>query len=114
MSEDNAIAVGNRLPNAPENSASLWTTYQLQQGNLQGLGFGMGFNFVGEREGDLENSYQLDSYFITNVALFYDRHLWRAGLNFKNIFDVDYIAGASEPRERGNDRGEPFTVIGSI
>ena len=114
VSEDDFIEVGNRLFNAPENSASLWTTYQLQRGNLQGLGFGLGFNFVGEREGDLENSYKLDSYFITNAAVFYDRDKWRVGLNLKNIFDVDYIAGASEPRERGNDRGEPFTVLGSI
>ena len=114
VSEDDVIEVGNRLFNAPENSASLWTTYQLQQGNLQGLGFGLGFNFVGEREGDLENSYILDSYFLTNAAVFYNRDKWRVGLNFKNLFDVDYIAGASEPRERGNDRGEPFTVLGSI
>ncbi|WP_186375972.1 TonB-dependent siderophore receptor [Hyella patelloides] len=114
VSEDNVIEVGNRLFNAPENSASLWTTYQLQQGNLQGLGFGLGFNFVGEREGDLENSFKLDSYFLTNAAVFYERNNWRAGLNFKNLFDVDYIAGATPVRERGNDRGEPFTVLGSF
>ena len=99
VSEDDVIEVGNRLFNAPANSASLWTTYQLQRGNLHGLGFGLGFNFVGEREGDLENSYTLDSYFLTNAAVFYDRDKWKVGLNFKNIFDVDYIAGASEPRE---------------
>ena len=114
VSEDNFIEVGNRLFNAPENSASLWTTYQLQQGNLQGLGFGLGFNFVGERQGDLDNSFKLDSYFLTNAALFYKRNNWRAALNFKNLFDVDYIAGASPVRERGNDRGEPFTVLGSL
>ncbi|PSB09567.1 TonB-dependent siderophore receptor [Pleurocapsa sp. CCALA 161] len=114
VSEDNAIAVGNRLPNAPENSAGLWTTYQLQQGNLQGLGFGLGFNFVGEREGDLDNSFQLDSFFLTNGAIFYERNNWRAALNLKNIFDVDYIVGASPVRERGNDPGEPFTVVGSL
>ncbi len=114
ISEDNIIEVGNRLPNAPENSAGLWTTYQLQQGNLQGLGFGLGFNFVGEREGDLDNSFQLDSFFLTNGAIFYERNNWRAALNLKNIFDVDYIAGASPVRERGNDPGEPFTVIGSL
>ena len=115
VSEDNNDEiVGNRLNNSPENSASLWTTYQLQQGNLEGLGLGLGFNFVGEREGDLNNSFTLDSYFLTNAAVFYDRNKYRVGLNFKNLFDVDYIAGASEPRERGNDRGEPFTVIGSF
>ncbi|MGL6341066.1 MAG: TonB-dependent siderophore receptor, partial [Waterburya sp.] len=40
VSEDNSIPVGNRLFNAPEHSASLWTTYEIQQGNLKGLGFG--------------------------------------------------------------------------
>jgi iron complex outermembrane receptor protein len=114
VSKDNVIAVGNRLPNAPENSASLWTTYEIPKGNLKGLGFGVGFNFVGEREGDLDNSFQLDSFFLTNAAVFYQRDNWRAALNFKNLFDVDYIAGGSIGRERGNDPGEPFTVVGSI
>ncbi len=114
VAEDNIIEEGNRLPNAPENSAGLWTTYQLQQGDLQGLGFGLGFNLVGEREGDLDNSFKLDSYFLTNAAVFYERNQWRAALNFKNLFDTDYIAGASPVRERGNDRGEPFTIIGSL
>ena len=112
--DNNDEIVGNRLNNSPDHSASLWSTYQLQRGNLKGLGFGLGFSFVGAREGDLDNSFSLDSYFLTNAALFYDRDQYRVGLNFKNLFDTDYIAGASEPRERGNDRGEPFTVIGSF
>ncbi|MEM8675384.1 MAG: TonB-dependent siderophore receptor [Cyanobacteria bacterium P01_G01_bin.67] len=114
ITEDNIIEVGNRLNNAPENSASLSTNYQIQQGSLQGLGLGVGFNFVGEREGDLENSFQLDSYFITNAAVFYEPSNWRAAVNFRNIFDVDFISGASPVRVRGNNVGEPFTVIGSL
>ncbi|NEQ34563.1 MAG: TonB-dependent siderophore receptor, partial [Leptolyngbya sp. SIO4C5] len=43
VTEDNNIAVGNRLFNSPRHSAGLWTTYEIQQGNLQGLGFGLGF-----------------------------------------------------------------------
>ncbi|MGV2831146.1 TonB-dependent siderophore receptor [Myxosarcina sp. GI1(2024)] len=114
VTEDNVFEVGNQLNNAPEHSGSLWTTYEIQRGNLQGLGLGLGFNFVGERQGDLDNSFELDSYFLTNAAVFYERNNWRAALNFKNIFDVNYIAGASTVRVRGNDRGEPFTVLGSI
>ncbi len=114
VTEDNLIEIGNRLPNAPKHSAGLWTTYEIQQGNLQGLGFGMGFNFVGDRVGDLENSFEVDSYFLTNAAVFYQRDNWRAALNFRNLLDVDYIAGTSSIRERANDRGEPFTVLGSI
>ena len=114
VTEDNIIEIGNRLNNAPENSASLSTNYQIQQGSLQGLGLGVGFNFVGEREGDLENSFQLDSYFITNASIFYEPSNWRAAVNFRNIFDVDFISGASPVRVRGNNVGEPFTVIGSL
>ena len=114
VTEDNIIEIGNRLNNAPENSASLSTNYQIQEGSLQGLGLGVGFNFVGEREGDLENSFQLDSYFLTNASIFYEPSNWRAAVNFRNIFDVDFISGASPVRVRGNNVGEPFTVVGSL
>ncbi|MEM7761933.1 MAG: TonB-dependent siderophore receptor [Cyanobacteria bacterium P01_A01_bin.40] len=114
VTEDNVIPVGNRLFNTPENSASLWTTYEIQQGNLQGFGFGGGFVFVGEREGDLENSFTVDDYFLTNAALFYKRNNWRLALNFKNLFDVDYITATNNRRASGNEPGEPFEVIGSV
>jgi iron complex outermembrane recepter protein len=114
VSQDNTIPVGNRLYNTPEHGASLWTTYEIQKGKLQGLGFGGGFDFVGERQGDLANSFQVDSYFLTNAAIFYRRDDWRLGLNFKNLFDIDYIAATSNSRTNGNEPGAPFTVIGSV
>ncbi|MEH2180224.1 TonB-dependent siderophore receptor [Nostoc sp.] len=113
ITKDNTFAVGNRLFNTPKNSASLWTTYTLPKGSLQGLGFGVGFNYVGEREGDLANSFVLDSYFLTNAAVFYRRNNWQVGLNFKNIFDIDYIESSDNSRTR-NYPGDPFAVIGSF
>ncbi|WP_341530424.1 TonB-dependent siderophore receptor [Nostoc sp. UHCC 0302] len=114
VTADNNIPVGNRLSGVPRHSASLWTTYEIQSGNLQGLGFGVGLNYIGEREGDLENSFGLDSYFLTNAAIFYRRDNWRFGLNFKNIFDVDYITGVPFSRTSGIYPAEPFSVIGSV
>ena len=81
---------------------------------MQGLGFGVGVNYIGEREGDLDKSFRLDSYFLTNAAIFYRQDDWRFALNFKNIFDVDYITGVPFSRTSGIYPGEPFTVIGSI
>lgn len=112
--DTNTDIVGNRLFNVPKHSASLWTTYEIQSGNWQGLGFGVGFNYVGEREGDLDNSFQVDSYFLTNAAIFYRRDNWRFALNFKNLFDINYIEAAENSRSSGNLPGEPLTVIGSI
>ncbi|NJK28685.1 MAG: TonB-dependent siderophore receptor [Acaryochloris sp. SU_5_25] len=111
--EDNTIPRGNRLDGIPTHSASLWTTYEIQKGSLKGLGAGFGFNVVGERFGDLENSFTLDPYILFDAAIFYKRDNWRWAVNFKNIGNVDYDDGTPF----GNTRigvGAPFTVIGSV
>ena len=115
VTEDNDPAIiGSRLTNIPEHSASLWTTYEIQQGNWQGFGFGLGFDFVGERQGGLPNNFSVDSYFLTNAALFYNRDKWQARLNFDNLFDVEFIEAVDSSQVRGVHPGEPFTVRGSI
>ena len=113
VTEDNSIPEGNRLTNVPENQASIWTTYELQQGSLKGLGFGLGLFYIGEREGDLDNSFQLDDYLRTDAALYYRRDRLNAAINFRNLFDADYFR-ASDGGELFLLRGEPFTVIGSV
>jgi iron complex outermembrane receptor protein len=114
VTKDNTNIVGNRLRGVPEHSASLWTTYEIQSGDLQGLGWGLGFNFVGEREGDVANSFRVDSYFLTNAAVFYQRNNWQVRLNINNLFDVDYIKAVGNNRIRGIYPGDPFTVRASI
>jgi iron complex outermembrane receptor protein len=114
VTQDNDVPIGNRLFGTPKHSASLWTTYELQSSNLQGLGFGVGFNYVGDREGDLLNSFEVESYFIPNAAIFYRRNNWRVGLNFRNLFNANYIEAVANNRADANIPGEPFTVIGSF
>jgi iron complex outermembrane receptor protein len=114
VTQDNVIPEGNRLFNSPYNSFGLWTTYEIQQGNLQGLGLGLGVNYVGDRAGDLENSFEVDEYFLTNAALFYQRDRWRVALNINNLFDVDYIRSVSNSRRNGIVPGAPLTIVGSI
>jgi iron complex outermembrane receptor protein len=112
VSEDNAIAVGNRLANVPENAASLWTTYRIQDGNWQGLGFGLGLYYVGDRNADLENTAILPNYFRTDAAIFYETERWKAGLNFTNLFDETYYE-TSQSRDIIYP-GAPFTVLGTV
>jgi len=116
ITQDNTIPIGNQLPGIPLHNASLWTTYQIQNGDFQGLGFGIGLNYIGERQGDLSNTFEVASYFLTNVAVFYQRDNWRLALNFKNLFDVDYIGSTGNfgSRTSAGQPGEPFTMIGSI
>jgi len=112
ITDDNQFEEGNRLPNAPEHAASLWTTYEIQQGDLQGLGFGLGLFFQGERAGDLNNTFDLPGYLRADAALFYRRGDIQIGLNIQNLFDTEYYEGA-----RNDVRvipGEPLTVSGTI
>jgi iron complex outermembrane receptor protein len=107
------IPAGNRPDNVAENTASFWTTYRFQEGALEGFGFGIGVFSVGERFGDFENTFRLPSYVQTDAALFYRSDNWQASLNFKNLFDEDYIRYSEGFRE-ANTPGDPFTVVGSF
>ncbi|OKH20904.1 ferrichrome-iron receptor [Hydrococcus rivularis NIES-593] len=99
---------GDTLVNAPGEGASLWTTYEIQEGDLQGLGFGIGLFYLGDREARLPNTFVLPSYVRTDAAIFYRRENWRVGLNFRNLFDKTYYEGS------GIRPGDPFTVLGTI
>ncbi|QYO68622.1 TonB-dependent receptor [Leptolyngbya sp. 7M] len=112
ISEDNDFPVGNRINNVPENSFNLWTTYRFQAGSLEGLGFGLGLFYQGERQGDLANTFQLPSYLRTDAAIFYERDRFRAALNFRNLFDIEYYETASSVLSVFP--GAPFEVQGTI
>ena len=114
VSEDNTDIVDNDLPGAPESQFSLWTTYNIQQGSLEGLGFGLGFLALSDRQGDLENTFTLPGYFRTDAALFYKRDKWRAQLNIENLFDIEYFASTNFDSRLGVNPGAPFTILGTI
>jgi iron complex outermembrane receptor protein len=113
ISQSNDYPVGNKVPNVPLNKASLWTTYELQHGDLKGLGFGMGLFYVDARQGDLENSFELPSYLRTDAAIYYRQNNWRAAINFQNVFNVRYFESTDLGRATVIP-GAPFAVIGSF
>jgi iron complex outermembrane recepter protein len=112
ITEDNTFPVGNSINNVAENTFNLWTSYELQQGSLQGLGFGVGFFVVGDRAGDLENTFTLPSYFRTDAGIFYNRDRFKAALNFNNLFDVEYFENSNSGLSVSP--AEPFTVQGTV
>ncbi|NDJ17707.1 TonB-dependent siderophore receptor [Myxacorys almedinensis] len=107
-----AAEVGKRFQRTGPHAASLWTTYEMQKGDLQGLGFGLGLFYVSDRAGDNANTFELPSYLTTDAAIFYKKDRFRAAINVRNLFDVDYFEGSFN-RNRVF-YGAPFTVEGTI
>jgi len=108
VSKDNTDLVDNSLANVPDRQFSLWSTYRIQQGNLEGLGFGLGLFYIGQRAGNSENTFTLPSYFRTDAALFYRRNNWQAQLNVENLFNTRYFLSSDE--FLGVIPGAPITV----
>ncbi len=113
----NFTRLGKRLPNAPQYAASLWATYEIQEGPWRGLTFGAGTYIVGEREGDFENSYQMPGYVRVDAMAGYG---WQVGksrlkvqLNINNLLDKEYFKASYDNRDVILP-GEPLTVLGSV
>ncbi|WP_256997519.1 TonB-dependent siderophore receptor [Gloeobacter morelensis] len=112
ISRDNTFPVGNRLPIAPLHGGSFWTSYRVPDRPLEGWGIGAGVFAVGERFGDLANSFSLPGYTRVDAALYYRRSWLNAALNFKNLLNAQYIESSSG--RAFNYPGAPFTVQGTV
>ena len=109
---DNIDSSGNQLQNVPKNAFNIWTTYTLQQGTLEGLGFGVGIFYEDQKQGDLENTFTIPDYIRTDAAIYYSKNKFQAQVNFKNLFDIRYFESARD-QARVNP-GAPFTVLGTV
>lgn len=120
ITADTTVPVGNRLPLVARHTGSLWTTYDLQEGALRGLGAGIGLFAVGERAGDLANSFELPGYVRTDAALYYrkpeifGRTNLIAQLNVQNLLDQEYFYSGGRSRASAAFPGAPLTFLGSI
>lgn len=91
--------VGLQKPNAPKNTANLWTRYNFISGVFQGLGVGMGANFVDNRNLIYDNSFSpenqlvLPAYTLFNAALFYNVGKVQLQLNANNITSKKHWVG---------------------
>ncbi|MFJ4142704.1 TonB-dependent siderophore receptor [Pseudomonas sp. NPDC089734] len=113
VTKDTTIEVGNKLEGVPTLSGSLWSSYQLQEGPLRGLGFGAGVIGVGERQGDIDNSYDVGGYARFDASLFYDvDENIRVSLNGRNLTDRKYIETVANTD--GNYAGAPASVVATV
>jgi iron complex outermembrane receptor protein len=96
VTKDNALRTGTRLANVPQNSFSLLNVYEFSNGNLKGLGLGVGGKYVDQRAGQTANaSFAMDSYTVVDLLSYYKvNERIRLNLDLKNLFDSDYEEGS--------------------
>jgi iron complex outermembrane receptor protein len=93
---DDESVIGRQKPNAPRNTANFWSKYIFESGSLNGLGIGLGYNYVAERYGSIVSSDQPDifpSYGIIDAALYYKIDKVQIQLNVNNLTDKTHWVG---------------------
>lgn len=81
--------------------ASLYASYQILDGNLKGLGFGLGGNYASANKelnsfdvaSNTENVFVLPKYLVLNASAFYDTKKFRIGVKVDNFTNQHYWLG---------------------
>jgi iron complex outermembrane receptor protein len=93
---DDEEVIGRQKPNAPRNTANLWTKYIIENGKLEGLGLGFGYNYVSERFGSIVSAAEPDmfpAYSLFDAAVYYQLNKVQLQINVNNIFDKTHWVG---------------------
>ncbi len=118
-----APRLGSRMFNLPRNTGSVWSTYEVQNGDLQGLKFGGGVILRDSSEGCCDRvASKIPGYATVDLLVGYSRKIGdatvNAQLNINNLLDKRYFSGHTAFFDFGNganvDFGQPRTFIGSI
>ena len=113
ITRDSTFVAGRRLTGVPLWSGSFWTTYELQQGRLEGLLLGGGVFLVSPRAGDLSNSFRVGGYTRVDATISYPiAPQVRVALTARNLFDANYIEAPVSRTE--NYPGTPRTILASL
>lgn len=91
----NSALVGLAPANTPERYASAFLDYTIQQGNLSGLGMGVGVRYMGDAWVDAANTQKIPSFTLADAVIHYEKDGWRGAINISNIFDKTYVAQCS-------------------
>jgi iron complex outermembrane receptor protein len=107
--DDDPALVGKTVTFLPRTTASVYTSYTLDNG----LFLGGGVRYVGSVKTAFDGSTRdLSSYTLVDASAGYSFDRWRLQLNLKNLFDKHYYINNYQTLFYGNVVGEPrsFTV----
>ena len=110
-----------RSANAPKFGASLFTSYEIQDGPCKGLGFGTGVVYKAGREmndlfsyGGVTRTNFLGDYTEVDLRTFYTRNRWQFEIAGTNLFNEKYCSNAFAQLQTGYQSNPPRQFMGSV
>jgi iron complex outermembrane receptor protein len=95
-----SAAIENKYVTAsPKHVGNFWVSYTIFNGVLDGVGLGVGGNYVGESWFESTNSFVLPSYTLLNASVFYDRTKYRITLKGNNLLNEYYWNPTGTPQK---------------
>lgn len=110
--DPNPVFVGKQFRNIPYNTANIWTRYNVIQNETHTLGIGGGIVYVGQRAGDLANTFDLPDYTRFDAGVFYNRGRLNANVYLENLFDRRYYSSSVD--SFSIFPGTPFTARAQV
>ncbi len=111
-----AVLQGGRLANAPRASGNLWMRYNIPDGDMRGLGIGLGVIYTGERNGLVDNRVAnmltMPSNTRADLAIYYKWKRYDCAINITNSTDLAYIASADA--DTNVSPGAPRKISASV
>lgn len=106
VSKSNNFQKGNRLKDVAEHQANLWVRYMFTEGFFKNFAVASGFNFVGDRAGNLNNftlgpngeelDFTLPSYVVMDASASYRWQNFKFELIAQNIMDKKYFTAGND------------------
>ena len=107
----NRSIYGTRPTGVSEQIINIWTSYQIQTGDVRGLKFGIGATHKSDSYADNLNLYKIPAYTVFDAAISYAQPKWEAALNLKNITDKTYY---TSPTFAGALPGDPRSLFATL
>lgn len=98
VKSDQTAFLGRRPESAgPQHLANLWASYEIQNGAVEGLGFGFGGNHASENMifNRSNGVFTLDAFTVFNASVFYTIDAFEINLKLNNLADEEYYSGWS-------------------
>lgn len=100
--KSSTVQEGKRVTASPTNVANLWVSYFITSGQVKGIGFGIGGNYVSDSWFDVANLMVLPGYTLLNAALYYDQPKFRISLKGNNLLNEEYWNSTGTPQKTLN------------